>query len=243
MVAGRKLKAMDFGGKSDPFVQLKVKNRGTYKQTSTKQKTLNPEWKEEFELEVVDELNDKLDLSVYDWDKIGKNDLIGCLELPVAMVTSGPVDRWFTLCKKFQTDKPDKKLGEIHLKITYTDTDGKKVTGGAQPQQAQPQQPAPQQQQPHPMQAQAQYAQQQPQMSFQQAAQMQMAAQPVRCVRHASRSLSLTAASQMMMMPGPVRMQAQPQPGFMPGPVRMQQQYPGYPPQGQFPGQYPPPGA
>ena len=46
---------MDMNGKSDPFLQLKVRNRGTHKQTSTKQKTLDPIWNEEFSLEVVGE--------------------------------------------------------------------------------------------------------------------------------------------------------------------------------------------
>jgi Ca2+-dependent lipid-binding protein len=50
VIAAQNLLAADIGGKSDPFVQLIVRNRGSLKQTSTKQKTTSPAWNEEFEL-------------------------------------------------------------------------------------------------------------------------------------------------------------------------------------------------
>jgi Ca2+-dependent lipid-binding protein len=50
VIAAQSLLAADIGGKSDPFVQLIVRNRGSLKQTSTKQKTTSPTWNEEFEL-------------------------------------------------------------------------------------------------------------------------------------------------------------------------------------------------
>jgi Ca2+-dependent lipid-binding protein len=53
VIAAQSLLAADIGGKSDPFVQLIVRNRGSLKQTSTKQKTTNPAWNEEFELYVT----------------------------------------------------------------------------------------------------------------------------------------------------------------------------------------------
>ena len=91
VLAAKDLIAADFGGKSDPvrrtrsaaarasrsrsraraqFVQLIVRNRGTVKQTSTKQKTLEPEYNEEFEFEVVDEINDMLDVTVERPDQV-----------------------------------------------------------------------------------------------------------------------------------------------------------------------------
>jgi Ca2+-dependent lipid-binding protein len=50
VIAAQNLLAADIGGKSDPFVQLIIRNRGSLKQTSTKQKTTSPAWNEEFEL-------------------------------------------------------------------------------------------------------------------------------------------------------------------------------------------------
>jgi Ca2+-dependent lipid-binding protein len=44
------LLAADLNGTSDPFVQLRIQNRGKPVRTSTKMKTLAPVWREEFEL-------------------------------------------------------------------------------------------------------------------------------------------------------------------------------------------------
>ena len=118
---------------------------------------MNPTWKEEFELEVVDPVNDKLDFSVYDWDRIGSNDLIGVIELPIAMFTGvGTIERWFPLCKKFSNQGQADKLGELHVKVVYYDAEGKVPNNGNQPAAAAA--PA----QVHPMQAAAMQQQQQP---------------------------------------------------------------------------------
>jgi Ca2+-dependent lipid-binding protein len=50
VVAGRGLVKADTFSMSDPFVTLIVRDRGTLKSTTTKVKTITPEWKEDFEL-------------------------------------------------------------------------------------------------------------------------------------------------------------------------------------------------
>jgi hypothetical protein len=124
-------------------------------------------WNEEFEFDIVDEINDFIDITVYDWDKTGNNDFLGVASVPVAMVTNlgRPLVQWFPLLDKFAatTTHSKQERGQIHVQIIYTDASGKTHSGtGAAPAQAAAAQ-APQAQA-HPMQQQMQ----QPQMMQQQ---------------------------------------------------------------------------
>lgn len=79
---GDDLKAMDFGGKSDPFVTVEINNHT--QRTSTRPKTLSPEWKEELEFR-VDDIFDMVDIRVFDEDKgeNSNNDFMGRIKLQV----------------------------------------------------------------------------------------------------------------------------------------------------------------
>lgn len=46
----KSLPAMDVGGKSDPYIKLKLENQEF--KTKIKKKTLNPKWEQKFELYV-----------------------------------------------------------------------------------------------------------------------------------------------------------------------------------------------
>lgn len=65
------LSKMDFFGKSDPYVKLRLSGeRLPVKKTSIKMKNLNPEWNEQFKLIVKDPGTQFLELRVYDWEKV-----------------------------------------------------------------------------------------------------------------------------------------------------------------------------
>ena len=190
---------------------------------------------------LLDAMNDKLDISVYDWDRIGSNDLIGVCEIPVAMFSgNGVIDRWFPLSKRFSNKAEGDKLGEVHLNITFFDENGQ-VPGQAQQQQ-------PQQQQPVQMAQPPQAAAFNPQMAFQQAAMAQMAFNPAMM---SPGPVLMQPQQPQMMMPGMPMMQPQQQypmqpgmPMMQPGMPMMQPQMQGYPAQQppQYPGAYPPAG-
>jgi phosphatidylserine decarboxylase len=101
VVAGRKLKAMDRNGFSDPYMVLQVGSASSSKnkarrraQTKVIKKNLAPEWNERFAID-VDDLNEMLTISVFDKDLIGAGDLIGETMLPLAtLVGSDGLATW-----------------------------------------------------------------------------------------------------------------------------------------------------
>lgn len=65
---------MDDNGLSDPYVKLKI-GKTKYK-TKSKSKTLNPVWRQSFDFE-LHEQNDILQVSCWDKDTVGSDDMIG----------------------------------------------------------------------------------------------------------------------------------------------------------------------
>ena len=93
LVSGTGLKSADKNGLSDPYCMLRF---GKIKrQSKTIRKTLDPKWNEEFEFKGDRaKLGTQLDLKLYDWDRIGRDDALGdakvdlseCLAKPHEMI-------------------------------------------------------------------------------------------------------------------------------------------------------------
>uniref|UniRef100_UPI00398E385C multiple C2 and transmembrane domain-containing protein 1 isoform X1 n=1 Tax=Pristiophorus japonicus TaxID=55135 RepID=UPI00398E385C len=75
LIEGQNLKPMDPNGFSDPYVKFRM---GCQKYKSkTILKTLNPQWREQFDFLLTDEKGDILDITVWDKDTMKKDDFIG----------------------------------------------------------------------------------------------------------------------------------------------------------------------
>ncbi|KRX24785.1 Synaptotagmin-1, partial [Trichinella nelsoni] len=118
VVDGQELPAMDLSGTSDPYVKLYLMPEKKKKfQTQVHRKTLNPVFNETFVFKVpYNELPSKtLLFSIYDFDRFGKNDQIGQLQVPLNSVDLGEVVRQ-TRCIQ---PPPENRLGEVCLALRY----------------------------------------------------------------------------------------------------------------------------
>lgn len=65
---------MDFLGKSDPYVKMRLSGeRLPSKKTSVKMSNLNPEWNEHFRFIVKDPDTQVLELHMFDWEKVSSS--------------------------------------------------------------------------------------------------------------------------------------------------------------------------
>ena len=70
----------DLLGSVDPYCVLRLGNEE--RKSSTIKKNYNPEWKEDFVFNITDE-KEELVVTLYDWDRTSKDDLIGCARVKV----------------------------------------------------------------------------------------------------------------------------------------------------------------
>ena len=81
-IEAKDLMAGDSNGLSDPYFKIPHKQRGVIdlpkktNRTKTIMKTLNPKWNHTFECEFNPQACNKLAIEVYEYDFIGKDDLI-----------------------------------------------------------------------------------------------------------------------------------------------------------------------
>uniref|UniRef100_H3CX07 Multiple C2 and transmembrane domain containing 1 n=1 Tax=Tetraodon nigroviridis TaxID=99883 RepID=H3CX07_TETNG len=75
LIEGRRLKPMDANGLSDPYVKFRMGHQ-KYK-SKTIAKTLNPQWREQFDLHLYDEQGGVVDITVWDKDAGKKDDFMG----------------------------------------------------------------------------------------------------------------------------------------------------------------------
>lgn len=129
VIEAKDLIKADTFGLSDPFTILSRNgDDDTEKQTSVKDDTLTPVWNEEFEFEILDEVNDVIDLEVMDFNKVGRNTFMGVAHIPLLPVSmaKAPLDQWFVLLDRKARTQADSKTnrGSIHVSVIYTDSEG-----------------------------------------------------------------------------------------------------------------------
>ncbi|KAL6210115.1 hypothetical protein ACLB2K_021053 [Fragaria x ananassa] len=118
-----KLRKMDLLGASDPYVKLKLTESNMPSKKSTiKQKNLNPEWNEEFNMVVKDPQSQALEFMVYDWDKVGKHEKMGINVIPLKdLPNDEPKVLTLDLLKTMDLNDPqnEKNRGQLELELTY----------------------------------------------------------------------------------------------------------------------------
>eukprot|EP00759_Apiculatamorpha_spiralis_P056410 PhF_6_TR8013/c0_g1_i1/m.12418 len=106
---GWELKAMDTGGTSDPFVELRVGDQ--LRKSRIIKSTLNPEWNETFFFENVTPQH-VLALHMYDWDAIGHNDSMGSASIMLSSLTVGEPTK-----KTLAVIRDKEVMGKISVEI------------------------------------------------------------------------------------------------------------------------------
>merc|ERR1719483_1616201 len=106
VIKARNLKAKDINGKSDPYVKVWLmfgERKVEKKKTPVYKCNLNPIFNQTFEFDVPwEQIKDcSLDISVMDFDNIGRNELIGRLVLS-SRNSSGPEEtsQWEEMIEK-----------------------------------------------------------------------------------------------------------------------------------------------
>ncbi|XP_058472799.1 multiple C2 and transmembrane domain-containing protein 1 isoform X2 [Solea solea] len=91
LLEGRGLTPMDSNGLSDPYVKFKL---GIQKYRSkTVPKTLSPQWREQFDLNLFDEKGGVLEITVWDRDPGMRDDLMGCCQLDLSALAKEQTHR------------------------------------------------------------------------------------------------------------------------------------------------------
>ena len=91
VISGRQIPSADSTGLSDPYCVLELLNRKDKKKTSIKKQTLTPVWNQEFQFKIFSLNTDVIILSLYDYDKYSKNDLLGEWRKPIKDLRPGIV--------------------------------------------------------------------------------------------------------------------------------------------------------
>ncbi|KAB5557698.1 hypothetical protein DKX38_008607 [Salix brachista] len=117
------LKKKDMLGSSDPYVKLKLTEVAIpSKKTTIKNRNLNPEWNEEFNITVKDPESQALEILVYDWEQVGKHDKMGMNVIPLKDLTPDE-NKVMTLDLLKNMDPNDvqneKSRGKIVVEVVY----------------------------------------------------------------------------------------------------------------------------
>lgn len=170
IIEARGLKAADFFGTSDPFVEVRLKGHSEFYKTKVIKKTVCPFWNEEFILNPTNLGSEYLHLKIYDYDTNTLNDLLGEVEVPIMNLINNPNEQWLQVMKRSGFSNHHGK-GEIKVQVRMDNSQMQQPMGyppqqpmGYPPQQYPPQQPYPT----NPYPPQQTYPPQQPPVVYQQ---------------------------------------------------------------------------
>ncbi|XP_071658229.1 multiple C2 and transmembrane domain-containing protein 1 isoform X2 [Patagioenas fasciata] len=85
LIEGRELKAMDANGLSDPYVKFRLGHQ-KYK-SKIVPKTLNPQWREQFDFHLYEERGGIIDITVWDKDVGKRDDFIGRCQVDLSTLS------------------------------------------------------------------------------------------------------------------------------------------------------------
>uniref|UniRef100_A0A8C5LU61 Multiple C2 and transmembrane domain-containing protein 1 n=1 Tax=Leptobrachium leishanense TaxID=445787 RepID=A0A8C5LU61_9ANUR len=85
LIEGQELKAMDSNGLSDPYVKFRLGHQ-KYR-SKTLPKTLNPQWREQFEMHLFEEHGGVIDITVWDKDAGKRDDFIGRCQVDLSALS------------------------------------------------------------------------------------------------------------------------------------------------------------
>ncbi|KAM9361085.1 multiple C2 and transmembrane domain-containing protein 1 [Symphorus nematophorus] len=85
LIEGRSLQPMDANGLSDPYVKFRMGHQ-KYK-SKTIPKTLNPQWREQFDFHLYDEQGGFVDITVWDKDAGKKDDFMGRCTIDLSLLS------------------------------------------------------------------------------------------------------------------------------------------------------------
>ncbi|XP_063820090.1 multiple C2 and transmembrane domain-containing protein 1 isoform X2 [Pseudophryne corroboree] len=85
LIEGQDLKAMDANGLSDPYVKFRLGHQ-KYR-SKTLPKTLNPQWREQFNMHLFDEHGGVIDITVWDKDAGKRDDFIGRCQIDLSALS------------------------------------------------------------------------------------------------------------------------------------------------------------
>ncbi|KAL6059868.1 calcium-dependent phospholipid binding [Balamuthia mandrillaris] len=130
VVSGSGLAPKDSNGRADPYCVVLLRDRkgGESKKdmeelgrTHKIKKTLNPEWKASFTFDLTPEQKRKrLRFEVWDWDRIGKDDFMGCHELSLGNLEGRKEQEMELELKPRQDGEKDGYIrGKIKIQIRF----------------------------------------------------------------------------------------------------------------------------
>ncbi|XP_061528214.1 multiple C2 and transmembrane domain-containing protein 1 isoform X2 [Phycodurus eques] len=85
LIEGRGLQPMDANGRSDPYVKFRMGHQ-KYK-SKTIPKTLNPQWREQFDFHMYEEQGGYVDITVWDKDAGKKDDFMGRCTIDLSLLS------------------------------------------------------------------------------------------------------------------------------------------------------------
>lgn len=123
VVKAMNLRKKDLLGASDPYVKLKLsEDKLPSKKTTVKHKNLNPEWNEEYNFTVRDPESQAVELTVYDWEQVGKHDKMGMTVVPLKELTpEEPKVMTLDLLKNMDLNdaQNEKSRGQLVVEFIY----------------------------------------------------------------------------------------------------------------------------
>jgi Ca2+-dependent lipid-binding protein len=107
LIEGRNFPKLDKLGKCDAYCEIKLGNQTS--RSKTKMHSYNPQWNELHNFKIYT-FQDVLEITLYDFDLLSRDDLIGRIQIPVSAAVKQAQEMWIPI---------EGRKAEIHLKLTY----------------------------------------------------------------------------------------------------------------------------